>query len=457
MNIQKKFIGLLAAAFCLFACSVDNADDDIYWPTDNTTGEEPVEKDSSHKDTSQYTIQELELDYNYNLLYFYYINASTELGDFEDYQGKGGEGDLADVYYMYNHMRDSYTIYYGPEYVEAISNDIFYSEQQYGIGAEAKLVDSVLIISQVYPKGPAEKAGLQKGDTVVTIDGARPSSVENFNKLTSGRDGSSVTISVNRGEENKEIEISLSSFMTPTVFLDYVDSIPVIRITEYTDTTVSDSGTYGEFVAALRATEGAKATIIDLRNNPGGTTEQCINITSETLSKGDTIIIERSTGPDEAGENQVIETFPWVASEDGIAKGRHFVLLANNGSGSCSETQIAGMTTNLKTPLVGELTYGKGIGQYFFFTYVGVARMTAMEIFDKDMKSYHKYGIVPDFPISDADSALAKAVELAKDPSIKRTAGYGNSDQGHFPSKFKAKEASGKAGFEKGMFRVKRL
>lgn len=53
-------------------------------------------------------------------------------------------------------------------------------------------------------------------------------------------------------------------------------------------------------------------------------------------------------------------------------------------------------------------------------------------MFDKDFKSYHKVGFVPDFEIEDSAKALSKAVELAKEGTYKRTAGYGTKNTGHF-------------------------
>jgi C-terminal processing protease CtpA/Prc len=88
---------------------------------------------------------------------------------------------------------------------------------------------------------------------------------------------------------------------------------------------------------------------------------------------------------------------------------------------------------NKKFPVVGLTTYGKGIGQKYITTpSYSLAIITGMQIVDKDLNTYHKYGIQPDFIISDNEQALNKAVELAKEMTYVRTAGYGTTNTGHF-------------------------
>ena len=91
------------------------------------------------------------------------------------------------------------------------------------------------------------------------------------------------------------------------------------------------------------------------------------------------------------------------------------------------------------------MTYGKGIGQIVIdSTYrYGLALITALQSFDKNWESYHDLGIVPDFEIDDPDEQLAKAVELAKEGTYIRTAGYGTRKLNHF-SKARLQEPSNK-------------
>jgi C-terminal processing protease CtpA/Prc len=269
--------------------------------------------------------------------------------------------------------------------------------------------------------------------------------------MCTGNIGDIIKIVVNRNDELVVAAVTVDEYNEPSVRLTYQDSIPVIQIQQFVVTTISDKGTFGEFLSALKKTEGAKSTIIDLRGNPGGETKQCDSIAAALLSKGDTIIIDIEAIPDSVREGrywryvQRLDTVSRIVPGDGVGKDRYYVVMADTGSASCSESMLSALTANRHVPVVGQLTYGKGIGQIVIdSTYrYGLALITALQSFDKNWESYHDLGIVPDFEIDDPDEQLAKAVELAKEGTYIRTAGYGTRKLNHF-SKARLQEPSNK-------------
>lgn len=433
------FLASITALSCLTACSVNGADDDIYLDIDPNAIRPNGDKDSDPDIFNPTTLADSEFVYNYNSLDIYYLNHD-EVGDIFEYYNKTKEGTVADIYYMYSKMSDPMTNYYDPTIGNYIMTSLIYSDANIGIGAQVESFkisdsDSALVFTQVYPKGPAEKAGIRKGDTVLTVRGTKPANAESFDVLASGNVGQTVKIEVKRNEK-KTFEVILNEFLTPSVFLDSIENIPVIRITEFASITPSDSGSYGEFVNALNKTQGAKSTIIDLRGNGGGIIEQCVSIASELLGKGDTIISYVQAEYDSIRDAQRIDTLTYEAIEKGIGADRYYVILADSNSASCSETMISAITVNKKSPVVGLLSYGKGCGQYYLPTYAGgVSVVTAIMAYDKNWKSFHKVGIEPDFVEKDKATATAKAVELAKSMTVTRTKGYGTKDLGRFDPK----------------------
>ena len=170
-----------------------------------------------------------------------------------------------------------------------------------------------------------------------------------------------------------------------------------------------------------------------MRDNGGGDGDQCFSMSQEFLAKGDSAAGVISTVADTIRYRQTYDTTFAVNEVDGIAKDRYFVFLANEGSASCSEVLLLSVTMNRKLPIVGTTTYGKGIGQASFMTpSFSLAIITGLKIIDKNFSTYHKYGIAPDFPISDRELAMKKAIELAKEATYLRTAGYGTVNTGHF-------------------------
>lgn len=385
-----------------------------------------------------------EFVYNYNSLYYLYIDKDKYLNSPESYIGKvntqflveeGYPWDFHDIYYMYALMNDPFTNYMDPTMAATYISSWMSSEELMGAGFELDSLQlpNKYVIGQIDRNSPADKAGLKTGDEITAIEGIAPTNETIFKRLTVAERGDTITYTIKRDTTTLTIPVVIDTYRSPTVDFSFKDSIPVIKIHEFTANTSNDSGTYGEFVEYLRETEKYKTTIIDLRYNGGGDLDQCIAMAQALLSKGDTTIGIISTYADTLRRRQAFDTTFYINETDGIAKDRYFVFLANGRTASCSEVMIAGTVANKKYPVIGSVTYGKGIGQSRFVTpSFSIASITSMKVIDKQRISYHKYGIMPDFALSDDDEALEKAVALAKDQSYVRVAGYGTVNTGNF-------------------------
>lgn len=438
-------IGLCAVlGAAITGCTSSNDNEGIVLPPDNI----PEELLANH----------LLLD-----VFYFYAHQKGELSSnvldyynaplLSDYGYSVCTSEYTDVCYMYHKMSDPFTRYYDPNYAPIIFNMLEESDKQIGVGIQVDSVTvderSAIVITEVLPKSPAKKAGLEANDTLLAVDQTVPGSLKALSNLLSAEEGDTLVFDVKRGEDTLTIPVEAGDFITPTVYVSYADSIPVIRITEFTSETVSDSGTYGEFVTALKKTEGAKSTIIDLRGNPGGNTDQCNSISAELLNDGDVIIIDIETNVDSIIKNQkrtyfqVFDTVTFTATHDGIGKDRYYVFLADSMSASCAEVMLSAVTVNKRSPIVGQTSYGKGIGQYLLPTYMeGLALITGLRSMDKNGDVYHRVGIVPDFESGIPEEQMAKAVEWAKEmKQTRRTTGYyGSESTGHFAKKARAKD-----------------
>lgn len=381
---------------------------------------------------------------NYKYLFYLYNDKDKYLGNPESYLGKvnteallnqGIPWDYHDIYYMYSQMNDPYTYYVDPSRSMNLLSTWTSSEQKFDAGFEldSSYIPEKYVIKKVIEKSPADKAGIKAGDEIVEIEGVVPATNTLFNRLSVASEGDVITYTIKRDSINLTVPVYITPYNIPTVELSFKDSIPVIKITEFTSTTSNDSGTYGEFIRYLRATENYKTTIIDLRNNGGGEINQCIAMSQALLSKGDTAISLLTAIADTIHQKQTFELTHYINDRDGLFKDRYFVFLANEYTASCSEMMLASVTSNKRSPIVGSTTYGKGIGQTSFLTRsYALVSITNIKALDKQGNTYHKFGIVPDFAISDDELALNTAVALAKDQTYMRTAGYGTVNTGHF-------------------------
>lgn len=470
MSFKKinKFLFCALTAFPLTlwtACSVKHPDNEIVMPCEDDSCEE------TQQGNQQYTVAEEELIYNYYLLSVYYLAAEQKLSDINSYYGQGANAgfspdlhEFPDVSYMYSQMGDDYTRYFSPYYAQMYDFDTA-TDPIYSLSISVENSDSVLVVSQVYPDGPGDRAGLKAGDTILSVGKNVPGDIDGFNKLTSGREGDSLGLKILRGSDTLDVSANLFCYLTPTVFVDYIDSIPVIKITEFEDfsavscakaqSATEYQGTLLELENILKSTKGT--AIIDLRGNLGGSMDQCVGATELFLTRGDTIAIFdiADVAPDSVHQQILTQTI--VSTEEGPGKGRYFVFLADSASASCSEIFLAAITKNRNFPIVGSQTLGKGIGQYYTPTYAGgYSIITAMHIYDKDGVSFHDKGFLPDYDIADPAKALEKALEIAKGGKEKRTKGYGTERLHHFNDPFAKTASTNKGPLKGGAYKFKK-
>jgi C-terminal processing protease CtpA/Prc len=79
------------------------------------------------------------------------------------------------------------------------------------VGAERVGDTAWLFVAHVHPEGPAGQAGIKHGDEVVTVNGA-PVSGKTYGQVVQmvrGEPGTEVKLGVRRGEEVREIAITL--------------------------------------------------------------------------------------------------------------------------------------------------------------------------------------------------------------------------------------------------------
>jgi len=425
------FCGLV---FCTTACSPDS-DNGTTPYSDNM---QDLIRISANTATPEFI-------HNYYLLHYHYIDQDKYLGAPQDYIGKADVQTMLDehipwdyfnIYYMYEQMNDPYTYYLDPSRSITWLNKLMSATESVDNGFtldSSYLSTGKYVIESVAKTSPAEKAGLKSGDEIIAIEGVPPTNDIAFNRLTTANEGDIINFTIKRDSITRNISYVISTYNVSTVNLTFKDSIPIITIHEFQGQTSSDSGTYGEFIGYLRETEKYKSTIIDLRDNGGGDIDQCIAMSKALLAKGDTVIRMDSTKADTIHKKQIMETVYHMSTVNGIGKDRYFVFLANGNTASCSETMIASITSNKKSPVVGSTTYGKGIGQHLQLTpSLALNSITSYKFFDKNGGIFHRYGIEPDFPINDRSLALEKAIELAKAMNFTRIAGYGTENTGHF-------------------------
>jgi S1-C subfamily serine protease len=77
------------------------------------------------------------------------------------------------------------------------------------LGVTTNEIAGRLLLSQVTPQGPGEKAGLKKGDIIVSVGGERPKNLADFYRKVwaTGEAGATVPLDVERGGEQRHFDV----------------------------------------------------------------------------------------------------------------------------------------------------------------------------------------------------------------------------------------------------------
>ena len=199
---------------------------------------------------------------------------------------------------------------------------------------------------------PAEKAGIQAGDLILTVDGVEYTADDMTiasNKIK-GEEGTTVTIEVLRGTETKKYELKREKVKVNQVEGKVLsNNIGYINFTSFDETTADDFKAKFEEINK----QGIKSLIIDLRNNGGGIVDQALQIADYVADKDSVLLYEVDKNNKETVKK---------AKTDPIIN-MPIIILTNENTASASEI-LAGALKDLgKAKTVGTKTYGKGVIQ----------------------------------------------------------------------------------------------
>ena len=266
--------------------------------------------------------------------------------------------------------------------------------------------NGVLIIVAPIQGSPAEKAGIRPGDQILAVDGT---SLEGYTVLQAvslirGPKGSTVKLLIKHlgALDPIEIEIVRGTIPLVSVLVRSLPEDPVahLRITNFHDNTAS------ELTSALdkAIANGADGLILDVRDNPGGTLQSVIDITSRFLDKNMLIAYQV-----DASQKRT----DWNVKEDGEYSNIPMVVLSNSFSASASEVLIGALQDNNRAKIIGDVSFGKGsVNMLRPLSNGGGIFVTTSRWFTPSGKMIQGVGIKPDIEITSTDPTDADILQL---------------------------------------------
>src|SRR5947209_13007827 len=250
-------------------------------------------------------------------------------------------------------LGDPYSHYYDPTAYRAFLSQS--NPHLSGIGIDVVPDPRGLRVVDVFPRSPAAKAGLAHDDVIVEVGSVRLANrpADLASGLIKGRAGTRVTLTVLSGKRTRRVSIVRANLVIPVATGSIVSfhGVPIadLRLASFSDGSADQLRT--QVHRALRS--GAKAAILDLRENGGGLLGEAVSVAS--------IFIPDGTIVSTAGRNQPRQVY--VAKGGAIATRIPMVVLVDHDTASAAEIVAGALQDRHRAQVVGTPTYGKGVFQ----------------------------------------------------------------------------------------------
>ena len=251
---------------------------------------------------------------------------------------------------------DPYTVFI-PE--SEIENARFITTGEYGgIGALIHYDGEYTVISDPYFGWPAQKAGLQAGDVILSVNGVdtHKKNTAEVSELLKGQPGTDVVLKIRRYGQDKPIEKSMKREKVK------IDNIPYYTVFDNGVAYLSLSGFTRDVASEMKAklvemkkNHELKGFILDLRGNGGGLLNEAVDIVNLFIPKGKPVVSMRGKAQN-ASALHATNNAP-LDEEIPLA------ILVDGGSASASEIVSGAIQDYDRGVIIGQRTFGKGLVQ----------------------------------------------------------------------------------------------
>jgi carboxyl-terminal processing protease len=306
--------------------------------------------------------------------------------------------------------RDRFSEYFSAEALARFDEEI---EGRFsGIGLSVTGTKEGLRVASVFKGSPAERAGIEVGETIVSVDGRSIAGLGSnaATELIKGPEGTEVTIGVRArpGGKTRRERLVRAEISVPVVrsALETVDGekIGYVRLASFSE------GAHAALYGAVKRLQkrGAEALALDLRGNGGGLLEEAVLTASVFLPEGETVVTTDSRTQGHA----VYKT------KGGNLPALPIAVLIDRGTASAAEILTAALADDADAEVVGTRSYGKGVFQQEVdLSNGGALKLTVGEYFTPDGENLAGKGIEPDVRVADRpdtprDEARQRALEV---------------------------------------------
>ena len=309
-------------------------------------------------------------------------------------------------------LDDPYSFYYTPEEYRKMMEDDEGNYVGIGVMIQANMETQACTIVRVFKGGPAEEAGVQRGDILYKVGEDLIVTATNLDEA----------VSIMRGEPETDVDVTFIRNGEEITYTITRREVNVNQVeSKMLETSIGYIALYAfagqcetEFENALNqlVSQGAKGIIIDLRDNTGGWVEQARYIADLFMDDGELCYLKYKDGEAHYDEYR---------TRDGKTDVK-LVILINENSASSSEILTGALRDCAGAATVGVKSFGKGIIQEV----LNVGRegagfqMTIAQYFTPKGSEVHKIGITPDYevPLPEGDNGMYTFADTVHDVQL---------------------------------------
>lgn len=263
-----------------------------------------------------------------------------------------------------------------------------------GVGITITAESGYLRVISPIDGTPGFRSGIKSGDMIVEVDGESIKDVPSGDviKKIKGKPGTDVILGIRREGETEVLNFTITREIIEVNPVDakIMDGgIGYIKLKEFNDNSAKDFGK----TLLDQMDQNVKGLIIDLRNNPGGSLSQVIDIADYFVPEGKPIVrIDYKAKIDRIYKSEMVNVKLPI------------VVLVNEGSASASEILASAIQDNKTGIVVGVKSYGKGtvqsvtnMGEY------GAFKLTVAEYMSSGDNKINGVGVIPDVVIKNPE------------------------------------------------------
>jgi carboxyl-terminal processing protease len=322
---------------------------------------------------------------------------------------------------MLKSVNDKYTVFLTPKEYAALNEGLDGSTfAGTGIVIQQDPDTKYIDVSNVVPDGPADKAGIQQDDVITAIDGVSTKglTIEQASARLRGKVGTQVRLTIERDGKTlaQPIQITRAEIHQLSV---YEKMLP--GKIGYVELTVFGRDTGAELERALDRLQqdGARAIVMDLRDNGGGYLEAALDVSSKFIASGPIVSVESrgSNVTTYEAENTAIPPVP-------------LAVLVNGHTASASEITSGAIQDSGVGAIIGTRTFGKGVVQEILPLPDGSAiKITDARYLTPKNRDINHLGIAPDITVD--ENKAPRYGDPTHDAQLERAMQYLNDKIAH--------------------------